>query len=347
MAECAKTFTDNQPDFYLLLNKLIHACLNKEEPESYHEIISFNQAINHPLGLATQALMNDIFNNKPQDGGGLNKEQRSILELLITSDELVAGNAKYIIGEHAVSLFRLDLSWAKRELIPQYNWLKPSALNYWKGLLLSPRDNKAILELIKPYYLETANHYLELEEVAAQYVSFTIYIQFADPNYFNSSDLVSVFAELPNSALEAAAHYLSINQVNSPTPERYWNEKVKPFYLTYWPKDTSKLTAEISDNMLRLVLAADHAFPDAYEALKSLLAVQKNNYSALCLVHESSISSKYPEQALELIGKLITRAECYDSKHLEKCLNDIKITQPKLELEPEFKRLDLLHRARL
>lgn len=339
LAECAKTFIKYQPNFYFLLNELIQACVSKKEPRSYHEKISFNQAINHPLGLATQALMNDIFSNKPQDSDGLNKEQKNILELLIKSDELVAGNAKYIIGEHAVSLFRLDQGWAEQHLIPQYNWGEPSALHFWKGFLLSPRDNKAFLELIKPYYLETAKHYLELEEVAAQYIHFIIYIQFTEPSYFNSSELVSVFAELPQPALEAATHYLSINQSHSTSPEYYWHEKVKPFYLTYWPKEASKLNAEISDNMLRLVLSTGDAFPDAYQTLKGLLAVEKNSYSALYAVNESNISSKYPEQALELLGKLITVVKNYDPKYLANCLNNVKEAQPELVKKPDFKRL--------
>lgn len=340
LAECAKTFTENQPIFYLLLNTLIQDCLNKAEPSSYHENVSINQAINHPLGLATQALMNDIYINKPKDGDGLSEEQKSLLELLINSDKPAAANAKYIVGEHAVSLFRLDQDWAEQHLIPQYNWIESSALHFWKGFLLSPRDNKAFLELIYPYYLETANHYNELNEVAEQYVHFMVYIQLTEPSYFSVNELVDVFSQLPSAALASAAQYLSISLSNSRDPEKYWSEKIKPFYLAYWPKDQSKCSAEVSDNMLRLLLATDKAFPDAYETLKNLLGVHENKYSDLYAVKNSDVCVKYPEQTLELLGKLITAPEGYDPKHLGECLGKIRDAKLKLESNPIYQRLN-------
>lgn len=339
--EAAKTFTEDQPAFYTFVKSLVAACLAKGEPTDTYDKLGINHAINHPLGLTAQAIFTDIFKNQPTDGAGLNKQQQQVLELLVHCPKPVAANAKFIIGEQAISLFRLDEPWTIENIIPQFNWQQPVAIYYWSGFLLAPRNNLKFLALIKPAYLEAVKHYEQLDpELAGQLTRFTINLQLSNTGYFTAEELVSFFNLLPKQGLGTAAHHLALNQAHRQNKEAYWQEVIKPFYKNYWPKNVTKITQETACTWLQLVLATGDKLPDALATLKPQLTSEPSRATDLYAVKESDICETHPEQALELITTLMPNNYPHGTPiYLHECLTKIQQTNPSLTNQPEFKRL--------
>ena len=69
-----------------------------------------------------------------------------------------------MLAAHVISLFQVDRDWAMQFLLPLFEWdyAEVEARSAWEGFLWSPRPYRPLMEVLKPAFLDTANHYAQL-----------------------------------------------------------------------------------------------------------------------------------------------------------------------------------------
>ena len=76
------------------------------------------QALNHPVGDATEGMLQWWFRTKPRDGQGLAPELGTIFSRLCDSEITAFRHARVWLAARAIALFRVDPKWTTSSLLP-------------------------------------------------------------------------------------------------------------------------------------------------------------------------------------------------------------------------------------
>jgi hypothetical protein len=128
------------------------------------------EAINHPVGHITQALINLWFKRNPNDSDQLSDDIKPFFTKLCDVQMDRFRHGRVLLGSQLIALFRVDRTWTEKYLLPLFDWDNPGeAKAVWEGFLWSPRLYPPLLIAFKPQFLESANHYADLGEHRQQF----------------------------------------------------------------------------------------------------------------------------------------------------------------------------------
>ena len=303
------------------------------------------QAINHPVGHVTEALLNWWTRSSLKDGKGLPNTLRPIFTELCDVRIDSFRHGRVLLASRAVTLFRVDGEWTARRLLPLFDWSssKTEARAAWSGFLWSPRLHRPLMESIKTSFLETASHYDTLDRYDTQYVTLLTSAGLEGGDTFTKPDLRAATEVLPEGGLLDSAEVL-VDALEAADERRgeYWRNRVLPYLQSIWPKGIDRKTPQISECLGRLCIAAGDAFPKALEELRRWLQPPKYPGRMMRRLKDSRICNKFPEDALDFL-KLVTGDEPPLGDELRECLQQIRSAKPPLKDDPRFRRLrDLL-----
>ncbi|MFZ2328810.1 MAG: anti-phage defense-associated sirtuin Dsr1, partial [Rhodoferax sp.] len=133
-------------------------------------------AINHPIGHATQALINLWFKQNPNDNDRLPAEVKPIFTTLCDVQVDRFRHGRVLMGSRLIAFFRVDRPWTEQHLLPLFGWSNPvEAKAVWEGFLWSPRLYQPLLAAFKSQFLDSATHYADLGEHRQQFATFLTY----------------------------------------------------------------------------------------------------------------------------------------------------------------------------
>ena len=165
----AKSFEGQEVIFLALCDRLFE--LEYEEEEEDNDPVG--RAINHPVGQATDALLQWWYRRPLEDDQGLGEDLNSRFSSIC---ERLVGKLRHgrvLLAAHVIALFRVDRNWARHCVLPLFEWERSEveARAAWEGFLWSPRLYRPLMEAFKPAFLDTANHYQELGRHGVRYSS--------------------------------------------------------------------------------------------------------------------------------------------------------------------------------
>ena len=333
----AKSFVDHQDLFFALCLRILR--MHHQDGVASDEPIT--RAINHPVGHVTEALLRWWYRRELEDNQGLPDELSRIVTLLCDPKILGYWHARILLAAHAIALFRVDPEWAKRNLLPYFDWQTSAveASAAWQGFLWSPRLYRPLFESIKPAFLDTARHYAELGAHRRQYAALLTFAALELLDTFTTGELKSATEALPKEGRQEAARALRrALEASGEQRAEYWRNRILPYWKSIWPKSRDYKTQAISVTLARLCIAAREAFPEALEVLGPWLEPVKDAHSVVHLLHQEGLAKRCPTAALEFLDIMID-AQSQWSPDLEECLVDIKIANPGLEEDRRFRRL--------
>jgi len=173
----AKIFKGREELFFALIRRL----LELEHQNGVHEGDDLvHRAINHPVGLVTEALLRWWYRQELKDAEGLRDDVKPLFTELCDTGVEKFRHGRVLLAAHAIALFRVDEKWARVCLLPLFDWQlsEVEARAAWEGFLWSPRPYRPLLSAIKQPLLETATHYGELGKHAEQYAAFLTFTAF-------------------------------------------------------------------------------------------------------------------------------------------------------------------------
>lgn len=305
-------------------------------------------AINHPIGHVTQALLNWWFTQKPNDNDGLPPSLEPLFTLLsdVSVDRYRYGRT--LLASRLIALFRVDREWTTKHLLPRFDWTTShsEAQSVWQGFLWSPRLYQPLLVALKQEILQTASRYDDLGDFARQFATLLTYGALGPLDGFASTDFQVAFASLPHEGLYESARALTQALAGAGDQKReYWRHRVLPFWREVWPQSRMLMTPEISEALAELCVVADEDLPEALSTVYAWIRPVLHPDYVVNLLHEAKACTRFPTEALMLLDGLIDESS-YPPSDLESCLEQIRIALPRIEEDGRFRRLREFQRSR-
>jgi len=343
----AKTFEGQEVFFFNLCRRILEMDHPDQEiPDDFLMDDLLRGAMNHTVGLVTEALLRKWYRSSPRDGQSLPETLKSIFTELCNTDIEKFRHGRVLLAAHVVSLYRVDRIWATDYLVPLFDWQRSEieARSAWAGFLWSPSIYRPLLSVMKESMLKTATHYENLgREHAEQYAAFLTFIALGPADTFTTEELAETTKSLPPSGLAgvAAALTRALEGAGDQRSE-YWQNRVRPFFLGIWPQDSDLVTPTIAEELGRLCLAAGEAFPEALDTLRHwLIPVEYPDFliGRLC---EAGFCKSFPTDALTFLGAIVGNGAQWLPEELSQCLQDIKQRDHTLVNDQCFGRLEEL-----
>lgn len=305
------------------------------------------EAINHPVGHVTQTLINLWFKRSPNDNDQLPADIRPIFTKICDVQVARFRHGRVILGSQLIALFRVDRNWTEQFLLPLFCWDNPDeAKALWEGFLWSPRLYQPLLSVLKPQFLESANHYADLGEHRQQFAAFLTYAALWPAEGYTMEEFQAAFSALPQEGLEESAQALyQALEGTAEQREEYWKNRVQLFWQNVWPKSRELVTPQIAESLTRLIIAAGSQFPAALTAVKNWLQPIEHPYHVVHLLHESGLCSRFPADALHLLSAVIDN-QPLAPRELGQCLNLIVESAPELVQDPRYQKISEYFRRR-
>ncbi len=308
----------------------------------------FTEAINHPIGHVTQALLNLWFKRAPNDNDQLPADIEPFFTQLCDTRVDRFRHGRVLLASRLIALFRVDRSWTEQHLLPLFQWtVNPAeAKSAWEGFLSSPRLYRPLLIAFKPQFLETAHHYGDLGEHSRQFAAFLTYAALEPMDGYTSQDFRTAVDALSREGLEEAAQALSqALEGAGDQREDYWRNRVQPFWQDVWPKLRDLATNSIAESLTRLCIAAGAEFPSALSAVQDWLQPIQHPGYVVHLLCESGLCNRFPADALRLLKAVIDDQQ-WAPQELGKCLDLIVQAAPALAQDIRYQRLREYSRRR-
>ncbi len=344
LASISKLIDCQEPLFLNLCQRILTAQITeKKDARSIKDDTNYNysvnSAINHPVGMVTQALLNYWFKQEPSDNGLLPNDLKDIFTQLCDVETEQFRHARVLLASNLVALFRVDRTWTEEYLLPLFDWNNPiEAKAVWEGFLWSPRLHQPLLLSFKSYFLDTVNHYDELGNQRQRYAAFLTHVALNPADICSIEELRNVFVLLPIEGLESSAQALfQILDAAGDQREEFWRNRVIPFWKNIWPKDQKNITPRVSDALAKLAIASGEEFPNALSLLRDWLNSISDIDYIVYLLCERELCKEFPEEALGFLDAVIA-GERIPSK-LEQCLEQIIKVKPDFEEDRQYIRL--------
>lgn len=299
------------------------------------------EAINHPIGHVTQALINLWFKREPNDGDGLPADIGPSFTQLCDVRVQRFRHGRVLLASRLIAFFRVDRQWTEQCLLPRFDWADDpmEAKAAWEGFLWSPRLYQPLLLAFKPQFLDTARHYRELGEHAQQFAAFLTYAALGPLDGYTAEEWRAAIAALPQEGLQESAQAL-VQALEGAADQReeYWKNRIQPFWQDVWPKSRDLATPGISESLARLCIAAGSEFPAALTAVLDWLRPIEHPYYVIHRLPESGLCSRFPITALKLLSAIVND-QPWGAPKLGQCLDLIVQADPSLAQEPTYLQL--------
>lgn len=298
-------------------------------------------AINHPIGHITDALLNVWFKREPNDNDCLPEDIEPFFSQLCDVDVEQFRHGRVILASRLIALFRVDQTWTETELLPLFSWSADAveAKAVWEGFLWSPRLHRPLLTAFKQQFLETAGHYADLGEHAAQFAAFLTYAALETVEDYSVQDFRTAFEALPQEGLgEAAQAMYQALEGTGEQREDYWKNRIQPFWHDIWPKSRDLASNSIAESLSRMSIASRGEFPTALSAVLDWLQPIEHPDYVVHLLHESDLAIRFPEDALRFLNAVISNQPLAPGE-LGRCLRAIREAAPNVEQDHRYQRL--------
>jgi len=305
------------------------------------------EAINHPIGHVMQALINFWLKRNPNDNDQLPADIKPFFTEICDVQVDQFRHGRVLLGSRVIALFRVDRTWTEQYLLPLFSWDNPAeAKAVWEGFLWSPRLYQPLLNVFKPQFLESANHYADLGEHRHQFAAFLTYAALGPTEGYTVGEFRSAIGALPQDGLEECAQALSqALEGAADQREDYWQNRIWPFWQQVWPKSRDLATPRIAESLTRLVIAARNEFPAALFAAQDWLQPIEHPHYVVHQLLESGLCTRFPEDALRLLDTVISDQQ-WAPRELGQCLDEIEYASPRLAQDAQYLRLREYSRRR-
>ncbi len=255
-----------------------------------------------------------------------------------------------MLAKNLIPLFRVDSEWTKQNLLPFFDWNKPSeAQLVWQGYLASESCNPSLLDDIEAFFLKTAKHYGLLSDWKEIYIELLILYSMESPHIFNENNLKEAFNNLPERGLHDTLAQLKRKLENKGDKHiEYWDNRIKPFFEKYWPQNKEYITPEIAMEIGQLYISSEKKFSKAFQLLERFFTekycVQLFDHRIYRLSEKNiKICDDFPKEALEFLNIIIPKNSNVYGRKLKVCLDRIETAYPELPdnttLSTKFSRL--------
>lgn len=336
----AKTVDRREELFFSIADRIF--ALNDDQKAAFDDE-PVTRAINHPIGHATEALLNWWYRRQLEDNQRLPTDLKIRFSTLCDVSIHKYRHARVLLAAHVITLFRVDPVWTKEHLLPLFDWKKGSgnARLVWEAFLWGPRLYYPLLKEIKASFLDTAQHYSDLGKHGDQYVALLTYAALDQSDTFSASELAAATKALPQEGLQEAAQTLTQALEGSGDQRAsYWDHRIVRYFHDIWPKTQDKVSPSISRSFGRLCIAAREAFPVALKHLGPWIMSPASPDFLVHFLEEEKLCDRFPEPALDFLDRILSTLPNWVPPGLRVCLKEIAVADSTLVSDSRYIRIE-------
>ena len=300
----AKTFEGEDATFLSLCDQVL--ALNFEETGFCADAVG--RAINHPVGMVTDALLQWWYRRPLKDNETLAQDLNCRFSRICDTRISTLRHGRVMLAAHLIGLFRVDPEWTTQNVLPLFDWQGPraEARAAWEGFLWSPRLYQPLIEALKPAFLDTANHYEELGQQGDQYSSLLTFAALDPRGVFTFRELASATAAISQEGRENSAETIVRGLEGAGIRGAdYWRNRVGPYLKGVWPRTHDVASSSIAESFARACIEAQEAFPEAFRQVRSWLQPLPSAERIIHRLHELKIHERFPKPTLGFLHAVI------------------------------------------
>ncbi|MCA3038972.1 MAG: hypothetical protein ING63_17185 [Rhodocyclaceae bacterium] len=309
--------------------------------EGFSEIHALTNAINHPIGQATEALLNVWLKQELRDDMKLSGPIEPLFAQICDADVEHFRAGRMLLAMRLITFFRVDREWTTAHILPKFDWEvdRVEARVLWEGFLWSPRLYLPLFVTWKREFLDAGRHYNAFQEQHRNLVALLTYAALEHIETYTYADFRAVFSDLPQDALDQAAEVMAQAMEGAgEQKETYWENRVAPFWNNVWPKSAALASTKIAAAFARLCVASGPKLKDALAATHAWLKPLTHPFRIFKLLQESGLCKKQPHEALKLLAAIVDE-QTYLPKELGQCLDQISEALPELRRDRRYQDL--------
>ena len=311
---------------------------------------TLGDAINSPVGKATELLLDLLNSQKPRRGSSLPSEIKSRFERLIAVPGAGSDHAICIVSRRLRRLDYIDPEWVRSTVVPWLNLEHPSSEPAWNGFLYARRPpGPELFLLLKPYFLQMFNHTTGrvLDGRALQglhkFLVIGCFWHQENPAYISFDEARRALQQTDE---EGRAH--SINFLNRPIlngDREKWKRFGKPFLERAWPREARFQTERTSRAFLGLVEEAGDLFPEVVQTiLPYLVPISQGGTFVYGLTRQNGEEGvapprRFPDATLALLNKLVSDNPDQIPYNLDATIEMVAEAKPSLRQDGRWRRL--------
>ncbi len=266
------------------------------------------RAINSPIGIATEGLINVWYTYDLHDNTKIEKNILLNLNQIIESNSPNILDAKIILATNLYALFRVDNQWTSEKFLPLFDTSSSRSNSYalWQGYLIQPKFTLDMLAKMKDSFLSLANNLNELGPYSESYIQVLTYIVFR-----KESSTIS-YAEYPieffmnPSSLEILLQTVIDIVEFSDKKEELFEQYFLPFWEKSFHKDKKIISKTLSYYLARIAIEFKEKFIHAYTLFAEWIESIDDVSYVLVTLHKNKIDEIYPTETLDLLSQLIS-----------------------------------------
>ena len=315
---------------------------------------TFGHAINSPLGMATEGLLNALNSPKFHLGSGLPELFSGRIERLLAVPGEGSDHAVSILTKQIKWLHAIDPKWVMGRLVPLFALEHPAAEPAWNGFLSSAQlPVQEVWLAIKDIFLGLFPHIYgwmwdhELSRTAAQMVALMTVFRSLKKYGLTENEARRCLREMSDNDRNNVIHFLGGVGKNN---EDGWKNLVIPFVSQVWPREQVYRTGASVSAWVSMLAHTGDDFPEVLNAARRFLVpvVQKSHWLyrfAREVGGENPLTEKHPKEVLEMLDAIVPSG-LEDAPHeLGQILELIEEVDPELTRDRRFFRLiDLVER---
>lgn len=307
--------------------------------------IPLNNALNHPMGKATRALITVFFAEKKAESP-IDHKFRKRFEIISDKSNKHLLPARTILASRTFPLYMIDSDWAEKHIISMFDWedSKEEACSAWSGYFWTLKYNdKKFLRSLRPYTLQAAKHYQEMpqgREVSFSFLNFLIWSYLLDSDLFSHSEMKRILERLDPKDIAQVASAVNSYLSSHPNKEECWRKHILPFFQKILPQWERKINFLASHRFAEICLQTGKHFSEAVQELKNNFIPNWDNIGLIRDLKMSGFCESNPEASLSFLTALID-GPMPIMDDFNECMDMILEADNSIHIRQEFKDLSL------
>ena len=325
-----------------VLWELCGRVLNQRYEPDTNSLRPVTHAINDPVGMVVECLLNSLFRRRPGDGDGLPKLVERLLSRLCDAREDRFRAGRLILASRAIALFRIDRNWCEEHLLPLFIWsVNPvEARAAWEGFLSFSRLYPPLMLQLKDEFLSTVDHYEDLVESGRNFPRLLTIAALERMDGFRAQDFRDVMGRLPAEGLREAAYVLArALEGAGEQREHSWRNRVRPLLQDVWPRFRDRRTKDIAEAFAYLAIAAGEEFPNALAEVRGWLIPIERVYGVVRRIEESGLCGRFPSEAVDLLFAVVDSGS-WGREEAASCLREASEASSNLRTDLRYRQLE-------
>ncbi|MGD0577931.1 MAG: SIR2 family protein [Bryobacteraceae bacterium] len=250
--------------------------------------------------------------------------------------------ARGVAAMNLAWLFEKKSEWTSATLLPFFDWSNPGeARIVWQGFSFGAGFSPALWTALSKDFLATFENLDRLDtETARRLYQLLGRIAVHEPNWLTNDQTQRIVTSADHLGREQIALVFWQNlDAAGDKAGSLWRDRIGPWFEACWQPDDALKDKAGSHNLIRAVLSAGDAFPDAVDLITSRLPALDRAESAIFAVARSEVPEQFPQATLKLLDRVVNRNQRFYKGDLENLLARIAQAWPEARQDSRFLNL--------